>query len=242
MPPRDAPGARSRAAAASELACAIGHTFARPALLEQALTHGSRAHEQGDLAGSNERLEFLGDAVLDLVISELLMQAHPDAPEGGLSVSRAALVNAAALAERARHLELGRYVRLGRTEERGGGSEKQSILANVFEALLGALYLDAGLAPVRALVAREFADGIARSGEPRPDPKTRLQEVMHAAGETNPAYRVTDECGPPHLREFEVEVRLGARVLGRAVGSSKRAAEREAARCALESLGEDAGE
>ncbi len=213
--------------------------FAGAELLEHALTHGSRAHEDATPHGSNERLEFLGDAVLDLVISELLMRAHPAAPEGDLSRARAELVNTAALAERARAMGLPRYVRLSKSEERTGGREKDSILANVFEAVLGALYLDGGLEPARRLVEREFAAGVAAADRPRPDPKSRLQELLHASGDESPSYRVTEESGPPHEREFSVEVSVAGRVLGRAVGSSKRGAEQEAARRALEVLSEE---
>ena len=164
------------------------------------------------------------------------MGAHPAAPEGDLSRARAELVNTAALAERARVLEIPRYVRLSKSEERTGGREKDSILANVFEAVLGALYLDGGLEPVRRLVEREFAAGVAAADRPRPDPKSRLQELLHASRDESPTYRVTEESGPPHEREFSIEVSVAGRVLGRAVGSSKRSAEQEAARRALEVL------
>ncbi len=167
------------------------------------------------------------------------MRAHPAASEGDLSRARAELVNTAALAERARAMGLPRYVRLSQSEERTGGRVKDSILANVFEAVLGALYLDGGLEPVRRLVEREFSAGVAAADRPRPDPKTRLQELLHASADEPPTYRVTDESGPPHEREFSVEVSVAGRVLGRAVGSSKRGAEQEAARRALEVLREE---
>jgi ribonuclease-3 len=205
--------------------------------LDQALTHRSRANEEGDPAGGNERLEFLGDAVLDLVVSELLMERHADAPEGTLSRARATVVNTRALAVHARELGLDRAVRLGRGEDRSSGRKKPSILANVLEAVLGAIYLDGGLASARAFVEREFTEALVRAGESRADPKTRLQELLQAAGERTPDYRTTAASGPDHAKEFQVEVCVGERVLGRGTGHSKREAEQEAARCALVALG-----
>lgn len=224
-----------------ELERRLGYEFSRKDLLEQALTHGSRAHELGDLSGSNERLEFLGDAVLDLLISEALMKTNPDADEGALSRSRSALVNAAALARRAGSLDLGRWIRLGKSEERSGGREKESILADALEAVLGALYLDGGLEPVRVLVAREFrgeVTEVAKSGRPLGDPKSRLQEILHARNQPGPVYETTDEHGPPHAREFVVEVSVAGKLLGSARARSKRAAEQGAAERALHALGE----
>ncbi len=210
-------------------------------MLEQALTHGSRAYELGDLSGSNERLEFLGDAVLDLVVSELLMDAHPAADEGALSRARSELVNTLALASRARSLDLGRWLRLGKSEEKSGGREKESILADVFEAVLGALFLDAGLDPVRGLVGEEFRRDVAevvKDGRSRGDPKSRLQEILHTRGEPAPVYATLSECGPAHAREFDVHVSVSGRVLGVARARSKRAAEQGAAERALRVLDE----
>ncbi len=214
----------------------IGHRFADRRLLEQALTHQSRAHEQGDLRLGNERLEFLGDAVLDLLISELLMEEHPDADEGVLSKARAASVNQRALAARARALDLGQFVRLGRGEQRSGGADKESILANVFEALLGALYLDGGLAAARSLVEREFQPRLGALKEALGDAKTRLQERAQALGRSIPEYCTVAERGPDHAKEFEVEVRIGDEWLARGGGRSKQAAEQAAARLALAGL------
>ena len=213
----------------------LGHRFADIALLEQALTHRSLANEDGGSGLGNERLEFLGDAVLDLVVSELLMEAHSDVDEGVLSRARAAAVNASALAERARSLGLGEFVRLGRGERRAGGAEKPSILANTLEALLGALYLDAGLASVRAFVERELAPGLSVTGDLR-DAKTRLSEQLQQQGRGAPRYQTVAERGPDHAKEFEVEVSVGDEVLGCGAGSSKRSAEQGAAQQALERL------
>ncbi len=205
------------------------------------MTHGSRAHELGADQGSNERLEFLGDAVLDLLVSERLMEVNSGADEGTLSRARAQLVNTPALAGRARALELGCWLRLGKSEERSGGRDKESILANLFEAVLGAMYLDGGLGPVRSLVAREFGPDVAQAASsecPPQDAKSRLQELLHTLGEPGPVYAITAECGPPHAREFDVEVSVGGQVLGLARARSKRAAEQGAAQGALRRLGE----
>ena len=214
----------------------MGHTFRQRELLERALTHSSLAQEKGERERDNERLEFLGDAVLDLVISELLMERHSSAAEGWLSRARAAAVNKRALAVRARSLELQRWLRLGRSERSSGGEAKASILASALEAVIGALYLDAGLPAVRALVAREFGGELDEPAGAGGDAKTLLQEHFQARGEPVPTYTTTSEEGPPHARTFEVQVRAQGRVLGSGAGTSKRAAEQAAARVALEQL------
>lgn len=205
-------------------------------LLEQALVHSSWLHEHPDAApGHNERLEFLGDAVLGLAVARLLYAAYPEWPEGHLTRARASLVNASALAEKARHLALGRHARLGRTEQRGGGAEKERILANLFEAVIGALYLDAGLEPVVALVEREFrAELAAGDAAHARDPKTRFQEWAHAAYQRTPRYRAEGDSGVEDADDrFRVVVELDGEVWGRGSGRTKRAAERAAAREAL---------
>jgi ribonuclease-3 len=220
----------------SELEARLAHRFRSRELLEQALTHGSRAYEQGDVSRGNERLEFLGDAVLNLVVSERLMELWPDAPEGALSRARAAAVNMTALADCARGLGLGEWIRLGRGEDSSGGREKPSILADVFEAVLGALYLDGGFAAARGFLLREFADRLLDPDVLRSDPKTRLQEQVQERGDPAPTYETVAERGPDHAREFEVVVRVAGRVLGRGVGRSKRVAEQAAAQHALAEL------
>jgi ribonuclease-3 len=218
----------------------LGHRFARPELLQQALTHSSRANEEGDLQRGNERLEFLGDAVLGLCVAELLMTAFPAESEGALSRARAQAVNQAALAAHALDLGLDGLVMLGKSERRNAGRQKPSILADVFEAVLGALYLDAGLEAARAFIAREFAAELQAASAVLRDAKTRLQETLQATGSDLPRYITVAESGPPHAREFSVEARIGERVLGAGQGRSKQAAEQAAARYALLELGGDA--
>ncbi len=219
-----------------ELERRLGYRFRSRALLEQALTHSSGAHEQGDVSLGNERLEFLGDAVLGLLIAEALMELRPDVPEGGLSRARASLVNGRALAVRARALHLDLGMRLGRGERLSGGPRKISILANVFEALLGAMFLDGGLEPVREFVRREFTEALERADRGGDDPKTRLQELLQRQGQSLPVYEVLATSGPDHERRFEVGVRLEGDLVAQASGASKRAAEQAAARRALERL------
>jgi ribonuclease-3 len=214
----------------------IGHRFRTRALLEQALTHRSSAHERGDLALANERLEFLGDAVLGLLVAEALMERRPLLQEGDLSRARAALVNERALAAHASALGIDALLRLGRGESRSGGRRKQSILANALEALIGAIYLDGGLDRARAFVRRELGEALEGAG-PRPaDAKTQLQELVQRRGEALPAYDVLATSGPDHDPCFEVGVRVGDRLLARARGRSKRSAEQAAAQVALERL------
>jgi ribonuclease III len=212
----------------------LGHRFADPLLLQTALSHPSYAHERGEGRG-NERLEFLGDAVLDLAVAELLYHAYPDWPEGHLSRARASLVNGASLAQRARDLELGSHARLGRSELRGGGASKDRILANLFEAVVGALYLDGGLEPVLRLVKREFGAALASGDALRArDPKTRLSEWAHATRRHMPRYRVEQDTGEENAEaRFEVSVSFDDECWGRGVGRTKQAAESAAAGEAL---------
>jgi ribonuclease-3 len=214
---------------------AIGYEFEDPALAELALSHPSYAHELDGSRG-NERLEFLGDAVLDLAVSELQFRLHSDWSEGDLSRSRAALVNKDALAERARSIGLDRFVKLGRTERRSAGQRKHSVLANCLEAVIGAMYLDGGLTVVRAWVEDVFADGFAAGSTPeRRDPKTKFQEWAHARLQATPGYRTTRDSGVENDEErFTVEVVVGDEVWGAGAGRSKRLAERVAALAAIE--------
>jgi len=219
------------ASARQELEGALGHRFDDESLLETALTHASRAHETSAEC-SNERLEFLGDAVLDLVVARLLYEAHPDWAEGELTRARSALVNRNALANCGRKLALGEFVKLGRTEQRSAGERKASILADCFEAVVGAVYLDGGLDPVMVLARRLFGEVIER-GATR-DPKTEFQEWTHAHLQCTPTYSTTSDSEAENdERRFEVEVRVGQEVWGSGVGRSKRVAEQNAARAAL---------
>ena len=218
----------------------LDYKFADGELLRLALTHRSRTHEDRESGHGNERLEFLGDAVLDLLVSEKLMQAHPEVDEGMLSRARAGAVNTNALAARARELGLDADVRLGRGERRSGGAAKPSILANVFEAVLGAIYLDGGLAAAERLVEREFGADLQANDAVVGDAKTKLQELMQARGEERPRYSAIEESGPPHARQFVVRVELADGTFDDGSGGSKRVAEQAAARAALERLARDA--
>jgi len=213
----------------------LGFVFEDEALLETALTHPSQSYETDGSRG-NERLEYLGDAVLDLTVAELLYQAHPEWSEGDLTRARAILVNTAALAAKARILELGDYVRLGGSERGSGGSEKDSILAGLFEAVIGAIYLDGGLAPVMVLVRRIFPEAHDAEG-PRPvgDSKTRLNEWALARFGRAPSYRLIDDSGVENAEDrFTVELALDEEAWSTGTGRTKRAAEQVAARRALE--------
>jgi ribonuclease-3 len=221
----------------ASLEAALG-TRIDPDLLSLALTHRSFAYENGGLP-TNERLEFLGDSVLGIVVTETLYRDFPEWSEGQLAKLRAAVVNAQALAEVARGLELGRHLRLGRGEETTGGRDKVSILADTFEALLGAVYLDNGLERAREVVLRLIGPVIARGAELGAglDWKTSLQEIAAASGRGVPEYRVRHE-GPDHAREFSAQVVLDDEVIGEGVGRSKKAAEQQAAERAYLRLAE----
>jgi len=219
---------------APSVGAAIGYEFADRNLLELALTHVSYSHED-DGGRGNERLEFLGDAVLDLAVSQILYEVHPEWDEGDLTRTRAGLVNQRSLAERARNLELGRLIKLGGTEMRSGGCDKDSILANCFEALVGAIYLDGGLAPVEDFVRRVYGSALARDAvRQRRDVKTEFQEWAHARFQQTPRYETVGDSGEDgDEARFSVEVSVGADVWGRGVGRSKRLAEGAAAAEAL---------
>ncbi|HXH06750.1 MAG TPA: ribonuclease III [Vicinamibacterales bacterium] len=228
----------------SGLERAIGYRFRNPALLEHALTHRSHVHE--DATGGvidNESLEFLGDAVLGFLVAELLFREFPDRDEGWKSKVKAWLVSEASLARLGTALDLGSHLILGRGEEKSGGRRKRALVADSFEALLAALYLDGGLDAARAFVERQYRDLIdearrAASGLPfTADYKSTLQERLQALGRGLPAYRLVAETGPAHRRRFEVEVWVDERAVARGEGGSKKAAEQEAARRALEALG-----
>jgi len=222
--------------ALAELERRLGHAFSDPGRLRRALTHPSWASDAGSVDDHYQRLEFLGDAVLDLAVSELLIERHPDANEGQLSIARAAAVSQRALAERARALGLERLVRLGRGERRARGAHKPSILSDAFEAVLGALYLDGGYAAARAFVEREVGPHLAEPGSLLLDAKSRLAQLMHTRGEPEPTYALVATHGPPHEPRFEAEVRIAGAAVARGWGGSKQAAEQEAASVALDRL------
>lgn len=214
----------------------LGVRFRDRSLLDLALRHGSFSHERGrDPAKSYERLEHLGDAVLSLVVSDDLYRRHPDMDEGGLAKQRARIVNEAALASIARRLNLGGYLLLGRGEEKGGGRERASMLADAVESVIGAVYIDSGYGVVHAVVMRwlgELADEIQRAGE---DFKSQLQERLQRRRQM-PRYRITQEEGPDHARTFVAIVEAGGRPLGEGRGKSKKEAEQVAASQALSRL------
>jgi ribonuclease-3 len=219
----------------------IGHVFRDPTLLERALTHRSFSNEQRDLRSpNNERLEFLGDTVLGFLIGDLIYRVFPNLQEGALSKIKAHLVSATTLATKARDLELGRYLRMGAGEARSGGSEKLSLLADAFEAIVAAVYLDGGLSAAEAFVRRVFTPdvaGIDVGDLSFHDYKTALQETAQSLGLPLPEYRVVDEYGPDHEKSFVVEVYWDGESFALGKGSSKREAQRKAAKEALRKLG-----
>jgi ribonuclease III len=227
----------------------LGHEFADPSLLDRALTHRSVSPEPAprgtssldapaSATGDNEQLEFLGDAVLGMLVSEELLRAFPDWSEGQLSKSRARLVNESSLAATAQQLELGRYLRLGRGEEKTGGREKPALLADAFEAVVAALYLDGGIDAAHAFVNRALVapalETEALSSESS-DHKSALQELLQAGGLGQAEYRVVEESGPDHRKMFRIEVHASGAV-ATGSGRTKKEAEQSAARSALEQL------
>jgi ribonuclease-3 len=223
-----------------QVEAAAGHTFGDRSLLTDALTHRSYARERATPVARNERLEFLGDAVLYLVVAGLLLERLPQAPEGRLTTLRAAVVNERSLAAVARALGLGHALRLGRGEERSGGRDKDSILAGAYEALVGAVFLDGGWAEAADRVRDHLAGPLdeAIAGRTEADHKTRLQELVQARGAPVPRYALTATEGPDHARTFHVEVSVGGAVVGRGRGRSKKEAEQRAAAEAVAGLSE----
>ncbi|HTG00714.1 MAG TPA: ribonuclease III [Nitrospirota bacterium] len=224
----------------ADIEARISFRFSDKELLERALTHKSYANENR-VPSHNERLEFLGDAVLNLVISEYLMNNCPDSTEGDLSRLRAAVVSEPALSMIARHIGLGEYLLLGKGEEQTGGRDKDSLLADSLEALIAALYLDGGHAVVAEFVIRFFEDLIKKSCASRGtlDYKTELQELCQERLRTLPDYRIVSETGPDHRKEFTVELSIRGDVRGRGTGRSKKDAEQKAAKEALSSFREN---
>jgi ribonuclease-3 len=218
----------------------INYRFKDRGLLEHALTHKSKAHEDpsGGVA-DNESLEFLGDAVLGLVVAETLFRSFPNYNEGQKSKIKANLVSTTSLAELAEQLGLGDHMILGRGEEKTGGRRKQALLADTCEALIAAIYLDGGLEPARNFLMREFQPGIESAKQPDyfgRDHKSRLQERLQANGRPLPVYRVSGEIGPDHRKLFHVEVFVGDDKIAEGVGRTKKEAEQEGARLALDAL------
>jgi ribonuclease-3 len=218
----------------------LAYNFRDEKLLALALTHPSVAHESGVASAHNQRLEFLGDAVLQLVLTQKLYEKFPAFGEGPLTKARARLVNRRSLAERARALDLGAHLILSRGEEISGGRERGSALADAFEALLGAIFLDGGFDAAREFILREFAAALDGMGE-LPDidnPKGELQELLQASSEHAPQYQFVSASGADHDRDFECAVLHEGVELARGRGKSKKAAESDAALAALKKLRE----
>jgi ribonuclease-3 len=216
----------------------LGHTFADTKLLQLALTHPSVAHERGAAQQTNQRLEFLGDAVLQLALSNAFYEKFPKLDEGALTKARAKLVNRRSLADCARALGIGAHLILGRGEEMQNGREKPSALADAFEAVLGAIYLDGGFAAARGFVLREFSPALDELAvAPGIDnPKGELQEFMQSKSANAPVYEMTSSEGPDHDRRFECRVLHDGNELARGRGRSKKTAESAAALAALQNL------
>jgi len=243
----DVPGSRGRivpfGSELEPLERAIAYRFKDRGMLEHALTHRSRVHE--DASGGvfdNESMEFLGDSVLGFVIADMLFREFPQHNEGQKSKLKASLVSSASLAKLGERLGLGQFLILGRGEEKTGGRRKHAIIADCYEALIAAVYLDGGVEPVRAFIQREFADLIAearRTGAEASftdDWKSALQEWLQSRGRGLPAYRLADEVGPDHRKSFLVEVVVEGEAVASAEGRSKKEAAQAAARAALEKL------
>ncbi len=233
----------------AELESVLGHEFRDSRWLWQALTHSSRIPERTaeDCTGDNEKLEFLGDAVLELLVSEELVRTFPDWREGQLSKSRASLVNEASLCTVAQRLGLGKHLRLSRGEEKTGGRSKPALLADAYEAVVAAIYLDAGLDAARRFVRKSLVEGAltaAADALGRPDRKSALQELLQARGMAPCSYHVIEEAGPDHEKTFRVEVRITGEITAAGTGKTKKEAEQAAALAALHQLGVegDAGE
>jgi len=216
----------------------LGYTFQNPKLLKTALTHSSFANEAHNGTHSNERLEFLGDAVLSIVVSDYIFRNCPHLPEGELTKMRASLVCEKSLQRFSRTLEIGDFLRLSRGEQNSGGAQRSSILADAFEAVLAAIYLDGGMEKAREFVLR-FT--VPEMENPKPkafkDYKTALQEIVQQNPEEKLNYVLVGESGPDHNKHFVVEVHLNSNVIGKGGGKSKKEAEQQAAREALELMG-----
>ena len=218
----------------------LQYSFKNKKLLLNALTHSSYANEARDGISSNERLEFLGDSVLSIVVSEYIYKQFSNLPEGELTKLRASLVCEKSLCSFSKELNLGEYLRLGKGEEKGGGRERASILADAFEAVLAAIYLDGGFENAKTHVMRFVKDELKHTDdEVFKDYKTALQEIIQRNPEESVTYILTGGSGPDHDKVFEVEVRLNSNTIGKGKGKSKKQAEQFAAKEALHLMGAD---
>jgi ribonuclease III len=216
----------------------IGVTFRDKDLLHRAFTHRSYLNENQDIDRHNERLEYLGDAVLEFLVSKFLFNKYPDRAEGELTSFRSATVKTDTLAETARGLEFGEHLRMSRGEEKTGGRQKDYLLANTFEAVIGAIYLDQGIRPVESFLKRELFGQIDTIVKNRLDidPKTRFQELAQDHQRVTPSYELLSEKGPDHEKTFTMAVYLGEEEYGRGTGQSKQRAEEQAAKEALKKI------
>lgn len=217
----------------------LKYQFNNEGLLLNALTHSSYANEVRNGVSSNERLEFLGDSVLSIIVSEYIYKKFHNLPEGELTKIRASLVCEKTLCQFSRELDLGDYLRLGKGEEKGGGRERDSILADAFEAVLAAMYLDGGFEKAKTHVLRFIKDELFNPSETESfkDYKTALQEIIQRNPEESVTYILTGESGPDHDKVFEVEVRLNSNTIGKGKGKNKKQAEQFAAKEALQLMG-----
>jgi ribonuclease-3 len=216
---------------------ALGYSFRDRALLAEAMTHRSYANEQHERLPDNERLEFLGDAVLDLVISQYLLLTLPDSPEGELTRLRADVVALPSLARLAKQIGLGSGLRLGRGEERSGGRDKPSLLADALEALFGAIFTDGGYEAASTVILPLFVPSLRQAAvEEGQDYKSRLQEVLQASQRGLPVYQLTETAGPAHERIYRIDVLINERTYGSGQGRTKKSAEQAAAKAALAEL------
>ena len=216
----------------------LRYRFHNPELLRNALCHSSYANEQRGKSPSNERLEFLGDSVLSIIVSDYIYHYYPELPEGELTRIRASLVCEKSLCKFSKELEIGDYILLGKGERASGGQERSSILADAFEAVLAAIYLDGGMEPARTHVLRFVKQELGHFDQTHfKDYKTALQEIIQRNPEEKLSYVLTGESGPDHDKSFTVEVHLNSNVIGVGTGHSKKNAEQAAARQALELMG-----
>lgn len=215
----------------------IGYVFKKRSLLKQAVTHRSYANENRGSGPFNERLEFLGDAVLSLISADFLYKKFPSMAEGDLTKLRSSLVCTASLSEYARRIKLGDYLLLGKGELATGGNERDSNLENAFEALIASVYLDGGIDKARRFVLRFLDDSVETHHISFKDYKTKLQEIVQESHEETLNYVITKESGPDHDKRYEVEVHLNSNVIGKGKGRSKKQAEQEAAKQALQLMG-----
>lgn len=222
----------------NKLLTLLGINFKNTALLKQAFIHSSYLNEVRLNSGSNERLEFLGDSVLSLITSEALFNLRKDDAEGDLTNLRAYIVKTKSLSEAAKKLNLGKYLKLSKGEEMGGGRENPQLLANTYEAFLGAIYLDQGLETVKAVIEKTLLalfEKELKAGPPK-DAKSNLQEVVQEKFKQSPHYKILQTQGPDHAKKFSVAVYIEGKEMGRGVGSSKQDAEESSAKEALKKL------